>query len=167
MYLVMFALTAIFVSSSMAGINMGLADVIANVCFMLALLVLAALASIMDGGALNEQMMQIPMVKALINSFLSVWLKALIALVAAPFSFGLVLAHKINSIIRRLLGCQTNVEAEGEEELGNNEFALAAIANWPWSSVLDKAILLGFLLISVQVRNIRRNKLICNHSIVS
>ena len=108
-------------------------------------MVLAIMGALIDSGWISDQMDDVPIIQQLKNSLFSIWLKALVALIGAPFSivFVAVFACKAR--------CQICKSKRNAESLGHN-FSFGSISQWPWAEVIDKGMFLGVVIISVQVQ---------------
>lgn len=124
---------------------------------------------------------EIPVVKIIADSFLSVWVKGLLMLIVSPISVIASVAIELHVWIRE--HCHSKEASTQEVELetvdsepaglkivdselaeqieksGNIQqtsvartFSILGLSQWPYAEVIDKGMLMGVVVVSIQVR---------------
>ena len=144
-----------YVSSSMATVNMAMCNMVVSVCTVLVVFFIAILGATMDRGALQEQIMEISIVKKVSASFLSLWLKGMLALaMCSPYILYYLALQLFNWLLRTVFMCHKQADKEhrkGEAAAVGRTWSAMGIAGWPWAQVIDRGLLVGLLFVMVQV----------------
>jgi hypothetical protein len=143
----------LYVAACISTINMDLCNMVIGVSLLVGVAFVAILCNCLDDETLEGSLMEIPLVKKLHGTFLSVWLKALIVLVGGPFSGAWILLQTLNTKVRAALACGHEKEHHNVDTKSlARSFSVMGVVNWPWAMVIDKALTLGLVFFVMQVR---------------
>jgi len=144
----------LWISASVAGAGMSLANVVTMFCFAAIIITGAMLSAVIGKEAITQSVMEVPLMKKLAKVAGSDWLKALFMITCWPM-FAIYMAFSsINQFFRVYLPCNT---FEHPTEVSNRYVTavcakqLSNLAGWNWASVMVKMLWVGVIFFSLQI----------------
>jgi hypothetical protein len=153
-YFMLMLILGIWVAAGVAGAGMNLSNVVTIFTFIAMIILGVTVSSTLGWDTVKDNLMKIPFIQAIANTFLSDWVKAIGVCVGVfPFMFYLVVSMA-NQLIRKHLSIAKAVDTDEEKTfiftaVTTRQFR--KIINWNWTSIWVKIVFLDLIFLCINV----------------